>query len=134
MFTARAGRRHRHRASAEDIEAIADLDVVVVGAGFAGACAAWMLRERAGANVTILEREPVAGGMLRTLHTEDGVAYEYGPRVVSVFRGTPDAIPFVRRFVTLEERTIYQGTRLRPEFPVIPFPVDRDSVRALPCG
>jgi UDP-galactopyranose mutase len=34
----------------------------------------------------------------------------------------------------LEERRIYQGTRLRPEFPIIPFPVDRDSLLKLPCG
>ena len=108
--------------------------VVVVGAGFAGACAAWMLRERAGAQVTLLERGPSPGGMLRTLATPGGVAYEYGPRVVSVFRGSPDAIPFIRGFVALEERTIYQGTRLMPDWPVVPFPVDRASLARLPCG
>jgi UDP-galactopyranose mutase len=36
--------------------------------------------------------------------------------------------------VNLEERQIYQGTRLRPEYPIIPFPVDRASLRHLPCG
>ena len=41
---------------------------------------------------------------------------------------------FLRRFVNLEERQIYQGTRLRPEYPIIPFPVDRESLRRLPCG
>ena len=41
-------------------------------------------------------RQPCPGGMLRTLQTADGVPYEYGPRVVSVFRGTPDALTFVR--------------------------------------
>jgi UDP-galactopyranose mutase len=53
---------------------------------------------------------------------------------VSVFRGTPDALAFVQRFLDLEPRDIYQGTRLRPDYPVIPFPVDLESLRALPCG
>jgi UDP-galactopyranose mutase len=108
--------------------------VVVVGAGFTGACAARMLRESLDAEVTVLEHADVPGGMLRTLATRDGVPYEYGPRVVSVFRGTADALDFVRRFVELAPRTIYQGTRLRPDYPVIPFPVDLESIRQLPCG
>lgn len=108
--------------------------VVIVGAGFTGACAAWMLRERTDAEVVLLESADAPGGMLRTLATPDGVAYEYGPRVVSVFRGTLDALDFVRSLVTLEERTVYQGTRLEPEYPVIPFPVDLESLGRLPCG
>jgi UDP-galactopyranose mutase len=108
--------------------------VVIIGAGFTGACASWLVRERLGADVTLLEQSAVAGGMLRTLETTEGVPYEYGPRVVSVFRGSPDALTFVRKFVDLEPRDIYQGTRLRPEFPVIPFPVDLESLHRLPCG
>jgi UDP-galactopyranose mutase len=110
------------------------VNVVVIGAGFAGTCAATMLRERMGAAVTVLEQAPVPGGMLRTLHTPEGVAYEYGPRIVSAFRGTTDALGFVGGLVDLQPRDIYQGTRLRPEFPVIPFPVDRESLRRLPIG
>jgi UDP-galactopyranose mutase len=108
--------------------------VVVVGAGFAGACTAWLLRERLDAAVTILEERAEPGGMLRTLSTDDGLAYEYGPRVVSVFRGIPEVLPFLRTFLVLEERAVYQGTRLRPDHPVIPFPVDLESLRRLPCG
>jgi UDP-galactopyranose mutase len=108
--------------------------VAVVGAGFAGTCAAWMLREHLGAAITIFEQTEQPGGMLRTHETLEGLPYEYGPRVVSVFRGTPDIIPFLGEFLDLQERQIYQGTRLRPEFPVIPFPVDRQSLRRLPCG
>jgi UDP-galactopyranose mutase len=110
------------------------MNVVIVGSGFTGACAAWFLREQYDADVTVLERAPHPGGMLRTLETDDHVPYEYGPRVVSVFRGTPDALEFVRNFVELQPRDVYQGTRLRPEYPVIPFPVDLESVRQLPCG
>lgn len=87
-----------------------------------------------GARVTLLEKDDVPGGMLRTLYTGEGLAYEYGPWVVSVFRGTPDILPFLAGLLNLEERRIYQGTRLRPDFPVIPFPVDRESLLALPRG
>ena len=113
---------------------MASMKVLVIGAGFAGCCAALLLRDSLGADVTVLERERAPGGMLRTLHTEDGLAYEYGPRIVSVFRGTPDILPFLRRYLVLEERDIYQGTRLRPDYPVVPFPVDRESLMSLPCG
>jgi UDP-galactopyranose mutase len=110
------------------------MEILVIGAGFAGSCAALLLREELGAEVALIEQCAVPGGMLRTLYTEEGLPYEYGPRVVSVFRGTKDVLPFLRRFLDLQERQIYQGTRLRPEFPVIPFPVDAESLRKLPCG
>jgi UDP-galactopyranose mutase len=110
------------------------VEIVVIGAGFAGACTALLLRDHADASVTILEQSTNVGGMLRTLETEDGLPYEYGPRVVSVFRGTPDIFPFLSQFLVLEEREIYQGTRLRPEYRVVPFPLDLESLRELPCG
>ena len=109
------------------------MKILIIGAGFAGTCAAWLLREW-GAQITILEKNERPGGMLETLYTKEGVPYEYGPRVVSVFRGTPDILPFLRRFTELKERDIYQGTQLLPDYPVIPFPVDRESLRGLPCG
>jgi UDP-galactopyranose mutase len=109
------------------------LKVVVVGAGFAGACAARMLQAR-GAHVSVFERGSRPGGMLETLRTPEGIPYEYGPRILSVFRGTPELLPFIRQFANLEERAIYQGTRLLPEYPIIPFPVDRASLKSLPCG
>ncbi len=110
------------------------MKLVVIGAGFAGACVAWILRDRFDFKITIVEQSAEPGGMLRTLRTQEGLTYEYGPRVVSVFRGTPDIIPFLRGFVELQERQVYQGTRLRPDYPVVPFPVDLESVRQLPCG
>ena len=110
------------------------MEVVVIGAGFAGACVAHLLHEARGARITLLEQDDVPGGMLRTFYTEDGLPYEYGPRIVSVFRGTPDILPFLAGLLNLEERHVYQGTRLRPAYPAIPFPVDRESLRKLPCA
>jgi UDP-galactopyranose mutase len=110
------------------------MEVVVIGAGFAGASVARLLHEARGARITVLEQTDVPGGMLRTHYTEDGLPYEYGPRIVSVFRGTTDILPFLAGLLKLQERRVYQGTRLRPEYPVIPFPIDRASLRKLPCG
>lgn len=110
------------------------MKVLVIGAGFAGCCAALLLRDSLSAQVALVERADVPGGMLRTFRTADGVPYEYGPRVVSVFRGTPDILPFLRRWLDLEERDVYQGTRLAPDYPVVPFPVDLESLKRLPCG
>ena len=110
------------------------MKVLVIGAGFAGCCAALLLRESLAADVSVLERAQVPGGMLRTLHTAEGAPYEYGPRVVSVFRGTPDILPFLRRYLDLQERDIYQGTRLRPDYPVVSFPVDVERLKGLRCG
>ncbi|MBL8291424.1 MAG: FAD-dependent oxidoreductase [Bryobacterales bacterium] len=107
--------------------------VVVIGAGFAGACAAFHFRQR-GASVTVLEQAAHSGGMLRTYHLNGALAYEYGPRIVSVFRGTQNGLDFIRRFLDLEERDIYQGTQLRPGYEVIPFPVDRQSLMRIPEG
>jgi len=92
------------------------------------------MREHLGASVTILESTPHAGGMLRTLHTDDGLPYEYGPRVLSVFRGTQSGLDFVSRFLDLEKRDIYQGTRLQPGYPVLPFPLDLKSLNVIPEG
>lgn len=107
--------------------------VVVIGAGFAGACASFLFRER-GAEVTVLEGAPQPGGMLRTYYTGGGLGFEYGPRILSVFRGTQNGLDFVRRFLELDERDIYQGTQLRPGYDVIPFPVDRQSLMRIPEG
>ncbi len=110
------------------------LQVIVIGSGFAGAAAAHVLREQMGSTVTVLEGSAHAGGMLRTLYTQDGLPYEYGPRVLSVFRGTQSGLDFVKRLVELEKRDIYQGTQLRPGYPVVPFPLDRESLDNIPEG
>ena len=110
------------------------MKAIVIGSGYAGALAAYRLRQRFSADVTVLEHAAKPGGMLRTYHTESGLPYEYGPRVLSVFRGVPESLDFLAGLADLRERTIYQGTRLRPEYPVVPFPVDRESLLKLPCA
>ena len=110
------------------------MKVLIIGAGFAGAAAAFELRKRFAADITLLESAPHSGGMLRTYTAPSGAQYEYGPRIVSVFRGTQDFMPWIEKLLTLQPRDVYQGTRLRPEYDPVPFPVDRQSLLKLPCG
>jgi len=59
--------------------------VLVVGAGLAGLGAAITLAE-AGQNCLLLEREPEAGGLARSLAL-DGVTFDYGPHVLFADQG-----------------------------------------------
>lgn len=59
--------------------------VVIIGAGISGLTAAWWLN-KAGVDVTVLERNPVVGGTIRSIR-EDGWLIETGPN--SALETTP---------------------------------------------
>ena len=59
--------------------------VVIIGAGISGLCAAYFLRS-SGCHVTLLEKKPVAGGVMQT-GREDGWLIESGPN--SALDSTP---------------------------------------------
>ena len=59
--------------------------VIVIGGGISGLIAAWWLH-KAGADVTILEKDSFVGGTMHTLH-EDGWLIETGPN--SALETTP---------------------------------------------
>jgi monoamine oxidase len=60
---------------------MAELDVAIVGAGFAGLSAALVLA-RHGLHVTIVEATEQVGGRARTIHAHTGVPAELGPEYV----------------------------------------------------
>lgn len=61
-------------------------DTLVLGAGLAGLACAHALR-RSGARPRVLEAEPRAGGLVRTIH-QDGFRFEEGPEAVPGFART----------------------------------------------
>ena len=65
---------------------MATTDVVVVGAGVSGLAFAWQAA-RAGRKVTVLEREPRAGGCLHSIR-RDGFWYELGAHTLYNSYGT----------------------------------------------
>jgi protoporphyrinogen oxidase len=80
------------------------MKIVVVGAGLAGLSAAYDLI-RAGANVTVLESERRAGGIVLSDHPAPGWVVEAGPES---FVATEPDIPALARELDIAERLIPQ--------------------------
>ncbi len=81
------------------------VDVAVIGAGFAGLSAAHALRD-GGAKVLVLEAQDVAGGRVKTIVHDDGLAYEKGGqfycRDMTNIAGLVEAYGLTRRDVRKE--------------------------------
>ncbi|MCJ7629231.1 MAG: FAD-dependent oxidoreductase, partial [Longimicrobiales bacterium] len=84
-------------------------DVVVVGGGIVGLCSAWYLR-KAGAEVTVLSRDPVPGG-----DASEGNAGMIVPSHV-VPLSAPGAVSQGLRYLTSRTSPFYVKPRLDPEF------------------
>jgi oxygen-dependent protoporphyrinogen oxidase len=57
-----------------------NVQVVVIGAGIAGLCAAYRLKEK-GVSVLVLEAEKQVGGKIQSAHLE-GFTFDIGPNTV----------------------------------------------------
>ena len=55
-------------------------DYVIIGAGPAGLCTAWLLAQR-GRSCIVIDREQTIGGCHRVRRTEEGLFTEHGPRI-----------------------------------------------------
>lgn len=78
---------------------------IVIGGGISGLTAAWWL-QRAGIDVTILERESRAGGTMRTMH-EKGWLIETGPN--SSLETTPLFSEMFKELGILDQRVYADG-------------------------
>ncbi len=102
--------------------------VLVVGAGFAGACYARELAE-AGHHVSLIDRRPHVAGNAFDEVSADGVrVHRYGPHLFHTNNG--DVVAWLRRFGTLVpyehkvEATVPPGRR-------VPLPVNRQTINAV---
>src|SRR5439155_5255005 len=87
------------------------LQVVVVGAGVAGLAAAWELHRVAGFEITLLESERRAVGIIATEHV-DGLIVEGGPD--GFLAGEPE-LPALANALGIDDRLVGQlslGTSL----------------------
>jgi len=101
--------------------------VLVIGAGFAGLCAAHLLSEK-GWKVTLVERSPFLSGGSKTF-SYGGHPYTYGPRH---FLGTDESLfEFLNKYVPMR--------RIHPEFltyiesdqQFFNFPIHRDDINLM---
>ena len=86
--------------------------VAVLGAGLAGLCCAHHL-ERLGADVLLLEASPRPGGVIRTVHTDDGFLLELGPNSLL---GREPALPSLLEDLGLGDQIIAANPDARNRF------------------
>jgi phytoene desaturase len=102
------------------------MKVVVIGAGFAGLASACFLA-KAGHDVTILEKNSIAGGRARKFETEEGYVFDMGPS----WYWMPDI--FERFFAQFGKKTsdYYELVRLDPSYSV--FFGEKEDVMQVPA-
>src|SRR5881396_505553 len=100
------GRGSRRRAHCR-LRARVAVRVVVVGAGIAGLAAAWELTRTGGVDVTLLESERRAGGVIVTEHVE-GFVVEGGP---DGFLASEPELPELANELGIGDHLVGQGAR-----------------------
>lgn len=103
-------------------------DVMVVGAGFAGAVMAERLASQTGKRVLVVDRRPHVGGNAYDRLDEAGVLiHQYGPHIFHT--NSADIFDYLSQFTAwrpYEHRVVAQvGDRQ------VPFPINRDTLNAL---
>lgn len=103
-------------------------DVLVVGAGFAGAVMAERLANDGGKKVLVVDRRPHIGGNAYDLPNEDGILYHlYGPHIFHT--NSEDIFAYLSRFTrwrSYEHRVLARvGDKL------VPMPINRDTLNML---
>lgn len=103
-------------------------DVMVVGAGFAGAVMAERLATQAGKRVLVVDRRPhIAGNAYDRLDAAGVLIHQYGPHIFHT--NSAEIFNYLSQFTTwrpYEHRVLAQvGDRQ------VPFPINRDTLNAL---
>jgi len=103
-------------------------DVMVVGAGFAGAVMAERLASQAGKRVLVVDRRPHIGGNAYDRLDDAGVLiHQYGPHIFHT--NSADIFDYLSQFTAwrpYEHRVVAQVGNAQ-----VPFPINRDTLNAL---
>jgi UDP-galactopyranose mutase len=104
------------------------LDVLVVGAGFAGSVCARRLAEDFGLRVLVIDRRPHIAGNAHDAFDEHGIlCHTYGAHIFHT--NAPRVTDFLSRFTTW--RPYEHRVQAEVDGRIVPLPINRTTVRAL---
>ncbi len=104
-----------------------DMDVLVVGAGFAGSVVARELAE-AGRQVTVIDKRPHVGGNASDHHDEHGVlVHRYGPHIFHT--NSERVVAWLSRFT--QWRPYEHHVLAQVDAKLLPIPINRTTINQL---
>lgn len=103
-------------------------DVMIVGAGFAGAVMAERLAEGSGLKVLVVDRRPHIGGNAYDCYNEAGILiHQYGPHIFHT--NSQDIVDYLSRFT--EWRPYEHRVLAEVDGRAVPMPINRTTLNAL---
>ena len=103
---------------------------LIIGGGFAGCTAAYMLKEK-GFKVTIIEGSSHLGGGCRTMF-HGGHPYTYGPHHLLINRDEMYVWDYFEKFLTLRELEHHTMTYVAQDQAFYTYPIHVDEVEKMP--
>ena len=100
----------------------------IIGAGFSGCTLAMLLREK-GWSVTVIEKENVVGGGVRTFFYA-GHPFTYGPR--HFLSPHPEAYEFLTKYVPLRDIDKINYTFIEGDETFYTYPIHEDDISRMP--
>lgn len=103
---------------------------VVIGGGFAGCTASYMLKQK-GFDITLIEASKVLGGGCRT-YFYHGHPYTYGPRHLLINVNEMFVWDYLSKFLTLRELKHHTITYVSPDNSFYSYPIHEDDIEKMP--
>lgn len=103
---------------------------IIVGGGFAGCTAAYMLKQK-GFDITMIEGSDVLGGGCRTMFYH-GHPYTYGPHHLLINVDEMYVWDYFSRFLTLRELKHHTMTYVSQDDSFYTYPIHKDEIERMP--